>query len=90
MVAIGSEGADIAVANALDHVWGYAAGIDLTRRDLQAEAKKLQRPWDMAKGFDNPAPTGDIAPASEIGHPKAGRLTLSVNAASASRATSPI
>lgn len=79
VAAIGREGADIAVDAALDHVWGYAAGIDLTRRDLQAIAKKLARPWDMAKGFDHSAPIGDLAPASKIGHPAKGRIALSVN-----------
>ena len=81
VVAIGREGADIAVDNALDYVWGYAAGIDLTRRDLQAEAKKLARPWDMAKGFDASAPIGLLAPAARIGHPLRGRIGLSVNGA---------
>ena len=79
VVAIGREARAIDAADALDHVWGYAAGIDLTRRDLQAEAKKLGRPWDMAKGFDASAPIGDLAPASRIGHPTAGRCQLAVN-----------
>jgi fumarylpyruvate hydrolase len=79
VVAIGREATGIDAATALDHVWGYAAGIDLTRRDLQAEAKKAGRPWDMAKGFDASAPIGDLAPVSRIGHPGSGRLTLSVN-----------
>jgi fumarylpyruvate hydrolase len=79
VVAISREGADIAAASALDHVWGYAAGIDLTRRDLQALAKKLARPWDMAKAFDHSAPIGDLAPASRIGHPASGRIALTVN-----------
>jgi fumarylpyruvate hydrolase len=81
VVAIGRQASAIDAGNALDHIWGYAAGIDLTRRDLQAEAKKLGRPWDMAKGFDFSAPIGDLAPASRIGHPTAGRLTLTVNGA---------
>ena len=79
VAAIGREATAIDAAEALDHVWGYAAGIDLTRRDIQAEAKKAGRPWDMAKGFDASAPIGDLAPASRIGHPTAGRLTLGVN-----------
>lgn len=58
VVAIGLGGADIAEAEALSHVWGYATGNDLTRRDLQAEAKAMKRPWDMAKGFDNSAVVG--------------------------------
>ena len=79
VVAIGREATDIDANAALDHVWGYAAGIDLTRRDLQAEATKAGRPWDMAKGFDASAPIGDIAPASRIGHPAQGRIELAVN-----------
>jgi fumarylpyruvate hydrolase len=81
VVAIGREARAIEQAAALEHVWGYAAGIDLTRRDLQAEAKKLGRPWDMAKGFDNSAPIGELAAAAEIGHPAAGRIALTVNGA---------
>ena len=79
VVAIGKDGADIAAADALTHVYGYAAGLDMTRRDLQAQAKKAGRPWDMAKGFDASAPTGTIEPVSAIGHPTAGAITLSVN-----------
>jgi len=63
VVAIGRGGADIAEADALSHVWGYGAGLDMTRRDLQAEAKKAGRPWDMAKGFDHSAPIGVLVPA---------------------------
>lgn len=79
VVAIGRDAAGIAPEAALDHVWGYAAGIDLTRRDLQAEAKKAARPWDMAKGFDHSAPISRIVPASHIGHPRRGRIALKVN-----------
>ena len=79
VVAIGTGGADIPAAEALAHVWGYAAGIDLTRRDLQAAAKKAGRPWDMAKGFDHSAPIGELAPASRIGHPAAGHIAFTVN-----------
>jgi fumarylpyruvate hydrolase len=79
VAAIGREATGIDANAALDHIWGYAAGIDLTRRDLQAEAKKAGRPWDMAKGFDASAPIGDLVPASRIGHPASGRLTLKVN-----------
>ena len=81
VVALGGGGADIPVAGALDHVFGYAAGIDLTRRDLQAAAKKAGQPWDMAKGFDRSAPLGVIAPASVIGHPAKGGIRLAVNGA---------
>lgn len=79
VVAIGRGGADIAPGDALDHVFGYAVGIDLTRRDLQAEAKKAGRPWDAAKNFDQSAPLGAIHTVSEVGHPEAGRIWLSVN-----------
>jgi fumarylpyruvate hydrolase len=79
VVAIGKDGTDIAAADALDHVYGYAAGLDMTRRDLQATAKKGGRPWEMAKGFDFSAPIGTIEPASTIGHPDKGAITLSVN-----------
>lgn len=79
VVAIGKDGADIAQGEALAHVYGYAVGLDMTRRDLQAQAKKAGRPWDMAKGFDLSAPIGSIEPASAIGHPDKGAITLSVN-----------
>lgn len=79
VVAIGKTGAGIAAPNALDHVFGYAIGNDLTRRDLQAVAKKSGRPWDMAKGFDLSAPCGPVHPAARIGHPDMGRIVLSVN-----------
>src|ERR1700732_4794327 len=61
------------------HVYGYAAGLDMTRRDLQAEAKKGGRAWDMSKGFDFSAPIGEIVPASRIGHPARGSIELKVN-----------
>ena len=79
VVAIGRDGVDVPVDTALEHVFGYAAGLDMTRRDLQAAAKKAGRPWDMAKGFDHSAPIGLIATAAEIGHPARGAITLSVN-----------
>jgi fumarylpyruvate hydrolase len=79
VVAIGKDGADISVESALEHVYGYACGLDMTRRDLQAVAKKAGRPWEMAKGFDYSAPIGTIEPASAIGHPQKGAITLSVN-----------
>lgn len=79
VVAIGKDGSDVTADDALDHVYGYAAGLDMTRRDLQAVAKKAGRPWDMAKGFDQSAPIGTIEPASAIGHPEKGAITLSVN-----------
>lgn len=79
VVAIGKGGANIAAESALGHVYGYAAGLDMTRRDLQAAAKKLGRPWDTAKGFDHAAPCGRIAPAASIGHPTTGAIWLKVN-----------
>ncbi|MDD2705640.1 MAG: fumarylacetoacetate hydrolase family protein [Acidocella sp.] len=79
VVALGRGGAEIAPEAALGHVFGYAVGLDLTRRDLQDEAKALRRSWDMAKGFDASAVVGEIAPAAEIGHPGEGRIVLSVN-----------
>ncbi len=79
VVALGSGGADIAVADALEHVFGYAVGIDLTRRDLQAAAKAAGLPWDTAKGFDRSAPLSAIHRVEEIGHPARGELALAVN-----------
>jgi fumarylpyruvate hydrolase len=81
VAAIGVGGTNIAPENALAHVFGYAAGIDLTRRDLQNLAKDMARPWDWSKGFDNSAPCGPIRRAAEIGHPNAGRIWLAVNGA---------
>ena len=78
VVALGSGGADIAAGHALAHVWGYAAGLDMTRRDLQAEAKKAGRPWDMGKGFDASAPIGEVVPADGF-DPTRGAITLTVN-----------
>src|SRR4051794_5876659 len=78
VVALGKGGSNIAAASALDHVFGYAAGLDMTLRDLQAAAKKLGRPWDTAKGFDHAAPCGVIAPAAKIGHPASGAIWLKV------------
>ena len=79
MVALGEGGADISASDALSHVFGYAVGLDMTRRDLQAEAKKAGRPWDMAKGFDQSAPMSAIRPVSAIGHPERGSIWLRVN-----------
>ncbi|HLI10226.1 MAG TPA: fumarylacetoacetate hydrolase family protein [Alphaproteobacteria bacterium] len=81
VVALKSGGADISAAKALDHVYGYGVGIDLTRRDLQGAAKKAGRPWDMGKGFDNSAPCTALVPASRIGHPAKGAIWLKVNGA---------
>ena len=72
-------GKNIPVERALDCVYGYAVGLDMTRRDLQAVAKKAGRPWDMAKGFDRSAPMSGICPVSAIGHPERGSIWLRVN-----------
>jgi len=79
VIAMGRGGANIPVAAALEHVWGYAVGVDLTRRDRQAEAKKAGTPWDTAKGFDHSAPIGALAPVAQVGHPLSARIWLSVN-----------
>lgn len=79
VAALGNGGANIAIEKALDHVYGYAVGIDLTRRDLQQEARKAGRPWDMGKSFDHAAPCGAVAPAAKIGHPDKGAIWLKVN-----------
>ena len=79
VVALGAGGADIAEADALRHVWGYAAGLDMTRRDLQGQAKKEGKPWDMGKGFDHSAPIGLMVPAEKIGHPADAAIVLKVN-----------
>jgi fumarylpyruvate hydrolase len=79
VVAIGEGGVNIAEADALKHVWGYAAGLDMTRRDLQNAAKKEGKPWDMGKGFDWSAPIGLMVPAAKIGHPSKGLIELKVN-----------
>ena len=79
MAAIGKDGRDIDVASALDHVWGYAVGIELTRRDRQRDARDLQLPWEAGKSFDHSAPCGPIYPVSSVGHPAAGAITLAVN-----------
>lgn len=81
VVAIGKGGADIAEADALGHVWGYAAGLDMTRRDLQNAAKKEGKPWDMGKGFDHSAPIGTMIRAADLADPTKGLIELKVNGA---------
>lgn len=81
VVAIGKGGADIKRDAALQHVFGYGVGVDLTRRDRQAEAKEKGRPWDVAKGFDRSAPLSALTPASKNGHPAKGRIWLAVDGA---------
>jgi len=79
VVALAKGGKDIPVASALDHVFGYAVGLDMTRRDLQGQAKKQGRPWEVGKAFERSAPCGPITPASRIGHLEAGAIWLTVN-----------
>lgn len=79
VVAIGTGGANIPESQALAHVYGYAAGLDMTRRDLQSEAKKMGRPWDTGKAFDHSAPCSAVVPAAKIGHPAKGAVVLEVN-----------
>lgn len=79
VVALGTGGKDIAVENALQHVWGYAVGLDMTRRDLQAQLKKQGRPWCIAKGFDASAPIGALTPAAQADAVQQAEITLHVN-----------
>ena len=79
VVALREGGKDIPTERALDHVFGYAVGLDMTRRDLQTEAKKLGRPWEVGKAFEHSAPCSAVVRASEIGHPVKGRVWLEVN-----------
>ena len=79
VVAIGTGGRNIAAADALQHIWGYAVGLDMTRRDLQNEMKKQGRPWCIGKGFDQSAPIGPLHPITATGALSTGAITLSVN-----------
>jgi fumarylpyruvate hydrolase len=79
VVAIGTGGRDIPLASALAHVFGYAVGNDLTRRDLQFAAREKGQPWDVSKGFDRSAPVTAIRRAAEVGHPERGRIWIEVN-----------
>ncbi len=79
VVALKSGGRNIPVDKANDCIYGYAVGIDLTRRDLQIASRDLKRPWEVGKAFDHSAPCGALKPASEIGHPAKGKITLKVN-----------
>ncbi|QWE09870.1 fumarylacetoacetate hydrolase family protein [Polynucleobacter sp. es-EL-1] len=79
VVAIGKGGANIPADKALEHVYGYGVGLDMTRRDLQGEAKKMGRPWDTGKAFDQSAPCAAITPVSQCGHLDQGRIALLVN-----------
>ena len=79
VVALVSGGRDIDEANALQHVYGYAVGIDITRRDLQQQMKQQGRPWEAGKSFDHSAPISEIVPVALCGHPQSGRIWLTVN-----------
>jgi fumarylpyruvate hydrolase len=81
VVAIGKSGSNISVEQAPEYVWGYAVGLDMTRRDLQAEAKEQGRPWCTAKGFDHSAPVGPIHPRTSTGWLEQGAIQLEVNGA---------
>jgi len=85
VAAIGKAGRDIPVARALDHVWGYAVGLDMTRRDLQGQMRKQGRPWEVGKAFDHSAPIGPIHPAAKVGHVAKGALWLQVDGADRQR-----
>lgn len=78
VVALAAGGADIDAASALQHVWGYGVGVDLTRRDLQDVAKQTRRPWDLSKGFDASGPVSELVPAESV-DPTRGRIWLSVD-----------
>lgn len=79
VVAIGKGGRDIPVARALEHVFGYAVGLDMTRRDLQLDARDKGRPWEFGKSFPQSAPIGPIYPTSVVGHPDKGAIAVTVN-----------
>src|SRR5690606_37239671 len=79
MVALKSGGMDIPVERAFDCVFGYGVALDMTRRDLQTEAKSMGRPWEAAKAFEASAPCSPLVPASSIGHPRQGAIWLDVN-----------
>jgi len=79
VVALAKGGSDIAPDQALDCVFGYAVGFDLTRRDLQLRAKAKGQPWDMAKGYDQSGPISAIVPVAALGHPGSGAIWLKVN-----------
>ncbi len=79
VVAVGRAGQGITQAQALDYVWGYGVGIDMTRRDLQAVAKSRGQPWEAAKSFDQAAPISELHTVADVGHPSSGRIWLDVN-----------
>ena len=79
VVALGKPGFELAVEDALSVVFGYACGLDMTRRDLQVASRQSQGPWDIGKDFENAAVLGPISPADDVGHPSSGRISLTVN-----------
>ncbi|KFL25032.1 fumarylacetoacetate hydrolase [Devosia sp. 17-2-E-8] len=79
VVALAEGGSNLSPEAIPAKIFGYAVGIDMTQRDVQSVAKKAGRPWDMSKGFDHSAPVGDLIPATRIGHPSRGVITLKVN-----------
>jgi fumarylpyruvate hydrolase len=79
VAALSIGGANILATDALKHICGYAVGLDMTRRDLQDQAKALRRPWEAGKSFDHSAPCSRIVPAARIGHPKRGTIRLEIN-----------
>lgn len=79
VVALKSGGTNIPIDEALDHVWGYGIGLDMTRRDLQGIAKDMGRPWEIGKAFERSGPVGPLRPVSDVGHPAAGLVQLKVN-----------
>jgi fumarylpyruvate hydrolase len=85
VVAIGKGGRDIPAERANEHVFGYAVGLDMTRRDLQSDMKKQGRPWEVGKAFDKSAPIGEIHPASTIGHPTHGAVWVQIDGADRQR-----
>lgn len=79
VVALKSGGSDISSHDALTHVFGYGVGLDMTRRDLQAEAKRAGRPWEVAKAFEHAAPCSSLQSADQISHPQSGEMWLKIN-----------
>jgi fumarylpyruvate hydrolase len=79
VTVIGKSGSNVPLEQALDHVWGYAVGLDMTRRDLQMKMREMGRPWEIGKAFDESAPIGPIHPASQVGHFEQAGIWLTVN-----------
>lgn len=79
VAVIGKAGTNISVDDALDHVWGYAVGLDMTRRDLQLKMREMGRPWEIGKAFDFSAPIGPIYPVEQVGHISSGAIGLTVD-----------